>query len=95
MEPQIQYDYPNTPEKRYNRDNDFRALVDMMHAHIRMCRFTPSEIRDAAVLASIMYEKMTIREIVVPQLPEAVEKILEALHKWEEAWMATDKRAGK
>jgi hypothetical protein len=82
----------DTPKDRYQRDNHFRALVDMMVDNIHQCNYTPSEMRDAAILASIIHEETAIRKIVVPDIPKAVEECLGALRKWEGEWLnATNK----
>lgn len=49
---------------RYQNDPKFHALVDMMHAAIDRADFTPTEIREAAMLAQIIYEERHIRPIV-------------------------------
>ena len=46
-----------TPRERYQNDNHFRVLVDLMVAHIDQCKYTPSEMREAAIMASIIYEE--------------------------------------
>lgn len=43
------------PRQRFQSDPQFAALVKAMAAHIEACNFTPSEIREAAILASILY----------------------------------------
>ena len=55
-------------------DNEFKALVDMMTAMIMQARFTPSEMRQAAILASIEYEHMRVRErmLVNPKIEIAL-----------------------
>lgn len=52
----------NSPRERYQSDPDFRTLVDTMTAMIHQAKFTPSEMRTAAVLASIIYEETHIRD---------------------------------
>lgn len=42
--------------KRYERDPAFRNIVQMMMACIERAQFTPTEIREAAMLAQIIYE---------------------------------------
>jgi hypothetical protein len=79
------------PRERYLTDNTFKTLVDVMVAHIQECHFTPSEMRDAAILASIMYEERSIRKIIVPKIPEVIEECLDALHEWEKKWLKDGK----
>ncbi len=71
-----------TPRDRYQHDNHFRMLVDMMVSHIDQCLYTPSEMREAAILASIIYEQIHIRHRVIPFMPEGVKKSLNVLHEW-------------
>lgn len=49
-----------TLRDRYQTDPAFKALVDMMVGHIQTCQYTPSEMREAAILASIIYEEHNI-----------------------------------
>ena len=46
-----------TIRERYETDAHFRTLVDHLHAAILQAEFTPTEIRQAAMLAQIMYEE--------------------------------------
>ena len=45
-----------TPIEKYNGDNMYRRLVDSLEALINQAEFTPSEIREACVLACINHE---------------------------------------
>lgn len=49
------------PQDRYLRDSQFKCLVDYIEAMIRQCDFTPTEVREAAMLASIRHEQTTLR----------------------------------
>jgi hypothetical protein len=52
-------------EKRYREDAEFRSLVDVMESMIQQARFTPTELRQAVMLAAIRYEMRTVRDIYV------------------------------
>lgn len=56
----------SSPRDRYENDPAFNKLINMMEAVIHSGDFTPSEIRQAAVYASIKYEMMHIRARVIP-----------------------------
>ena len=45
-----------TAQERYQTDPQFRTLVEMMYKAIISAKFTPTEMREAAILASIKYE---------------------------------------
>ena len=45
---------------RYHRDPMFHHLVNSLFVQIREARYTPTEIREAAMLAQIMYEETNI-----------------------------------
>ena len=44
-------------EYRYLHDPTVHALVDALEHHIHALQFTPSEIRECAMLAAIRYEQ--------------------------------------
>jgi hypothetical protein len=50
-----------TPKEKYHRDPNYRSLVDTMVQMIRKCEYTPSELREAAILASTIYEMEHVR----------------------------------
>lgn len=43
--------------QRYYQDATFHALVDAIEAVIHEAKYTPTEVREAAVLACIHYEE--------------------------------------
>ena len=45
-----------SPKDRYEQDPIYRKLVDGIEALIHQAQFTPSEVREAAVMACIHYE---------------------------------------
>jgi hypothetical protein len=45
------------PEERYNRDPQFHQLVNVLMGCIRRAEFTPTELREAVILAAIKYEQ--------------------------------------
>ena len=46
-----------TPIEKYHGDKNYRSLVDTLEALINQAEFTPSEIREACVLACILHEQ--------------------------------------
>lgn len=60
-----------TPREKYQNDPQFRMLVDILESQIHQANFTPSELREAAMLASINYEMMHIRKSRFAIPPEA------------------------
>jgi hypothetical protein len=53
-------------------DPDYHRLVDMLGQFIESARFTPSELREACVLACINYEMRHVRERTIdPRVSEA------------------------
>ena len=53
-------------------DPEYHHLVCMLESFIEQARFTPSELREAAVLACINYEMRHVREKTIdPRAAEA------------------------
>lgn len=52
-----------SPEERYRHDAEFKMLVDWMEAAIHRAQYTPSEMREAALLASTHFEMHTAPRI--------------------------------
>ena len=46
-----------TPREKYMRDPEYHALVAMLESFIERCQFSPTELREAALLACIRYEE--------------------------------------
>ena len=62
-----------TPEEKYMHDPEYRHLVDTMERLIHDARFTPSEIREAGIFASIRYEMTHIRQSTIdPRITDAL-----------------------
>lgn len=57
--------------ERYHRDPAFRQLVDVLELQIRQLKLTPTEVREAAVLACVHYEQHTYRRTYVIPCREA------------------------
>lgn len=55
--------WERTPDARYREDAKFRQLVDTMEAHMHAADFTPTEMREAALLAAINYESRRVRHL--------------------------------
>jgi hypothetical protein len=51
----------DTPRDHYNRDPHFKYLVDVQVQMIEKCEFSPTEMREAAMLACILYEERHTR----------------------------------
>ena len=50
-----------TGMERYHNDSAFKALVDTIYMHIERLEYTPSEVRDAAMVAAIKYDMIHLR----------------------------------
>ncbi len=51
-----------TPREKYQNDPEYHHLVRTLEDLIEQARFTPSELREACMLASINYEMRHVRE---------------------------------
>jgi hypothetical protein len=62
-----------SPREKYMNDPEYHHLVCTLEQMIEQARFTPSELREACVLASINYEMRHIREVKIdPELRDAL-----------------------
>jgi hypothetical protein len=55
-----------SPADRYKDDPVFRQLVDVIQMVLHDAVMTPTEVREAAVLACCQYEMLTIRPMLIP-----------------------------
>ncbi len=62
-----------TPREKYQNDPEYNNLVRTLEGLIELARFTPSELREACVLASINYEMRHIRDMQIdPHVTDAL-----------------------
>jgi hypothetical protein len=60
----------HSAEYRYTNDAAFKLLVDTLYHQIVTHQYTPTELRDAAMLAAIHYEYTHIRpSFIFPEIP--------------------------
>lgn len=65
-----------TPKEKYMNDPDYNNLVHTLEGLIEQARFTPSELREACLLASINYEMRHVRERQIdPRALEAMDRL--------------------
>ena len=57
-------------QERYYYDPAVRALVDALEHHIHDLQFTPSEVRECAMLAAIRYEQRRPPQGIMEAKPE-------------------------
>ena len=53
------------PDVRYRRDPAFRMLVDMLISQLRQNTYTPTELREAVILAAVIHESTVIRPLIM------------------------------
>jgi hypothetical protein len=62
-----------SPKEKYMNDPEYHNLVSMLEQMIEQARFTPSELREACMLASINYEMRHIRDMQIdPRTMDAI-----------------------
>ena len=68
-----------TPTEKYANDPSYRQLVDMLAELINQAQFTPSEMREACMLACIHNEQYRrIRPVVISAEAARAMEVLEA-----------------
>lgn len=70
-----------TPREKYMNDPTYSRLVDTICAFIHKAQFTPSEVREAAILACIIYEERRLPTTQI-KISKEVEQSLAILHNW-------------
>jgi len=61
------------PKEKYMNDPEYHHLVNTLEGLIEQARFTPSELREACILASINYEMRHVRTANInPRLDDAL-----------------------
>ena len=67
-----------TPDEKYANDPSYRQLVDMLTALIDQAKYTPSEIREACMLACILHEQYRrMRPVVISAEAARAMEVLE------------------
>jgi len=66
-----------TPKEKYMHDPEYHHLVNTLEQLIEQARFTPSELREACILASINYEMRHVRDQHIDPRVEDAFRILD------------------
>lgn len=66
-----------SPREKYMNDPEYHRLVDMLEQFVEYARFTPSELREASVLACINYEMRHVRDITIDPRTEEAFRVLD------------------
>lgn len=66
-----------TPRDKYQNDPEYHKLVCLLESFVERARFTPSELREAAVLACINYEMRHVREYTIDPRAAAAFRVLD------------------
>ena len=71
-----------TPKEKYMNDPEYHHLVKTLESLIEQARFTPSELREACLLASISYEMRHVRDYnIAPEIEGALNLLDRFVHK--------------
>ena len=61
-----------TPRERYLNDANYHALVNHLESFIELANYTPSELREACILACINYESKKFSNVDKLIKPEVI-----------------------
>jgi len=71
-----------SPKDKYLNDPEYSHLVQTLESLIEQARFTPSELREACILASINHEMRHIRSMQIdPRVGEALKVLDEFVYR--------------
>ncbi len=69
-----------SPKDRYENDVQYRQLCDLIEGFLHQAQFTPSEVRECAVMACIHYEmRHAFKHYTVPI---SINRALHELDEW-------------
>lgn len=71
-----------SPDERYLQDPQYRQVVDMLESFIHKYHFSPSELREMAVMACIRYEMRYGFKHYVQSVPMEINQAFEKLERW-------------
>lgn len=63
------------PKEKYLHDPEYHNLVNLLESFIDQARFTPSEMREACILACINYEMRHVRSRTIELDPRVCNAI--------------------
>jgi len=72
-----------SPQERYLSDPMFYQFTNMLESFLHKAEFTPSEIRECAILACIHYELKSVKQTGIV-VPESICCALDIFKRWSE-----------
>lgn len=67
--------------ERYQEDTMYNALVNQIKEMLRQGKFSPSEVREATILASIIHEEERVKLTISLPYTKELEDALNFIHK--------------
>ena len=73
-----------SPREKYMNDTQYHTMVDTMVSILHQCRYTPSELREMSILASIIYEEQQVRKVgfVSNAIDHKLENAFNTFDRW-------------